>query len=113
MSEQTSTTFSLVNDVVVVRITDDHLDERNLSQVRAEVPAAGGEHPQATVALDLSNIDYMPSRALGGLVQIAQIFRARQQRLVLVGVQPALREVLAVTRLDRLFEMQPSLEAIV
>ena len=94
------------SSVVVVHVQPESLDERNLSAVRADTSAAGAESPQLAVVLDLAKVGFMPSLSLGGLVQLQQEFKARGQRLVLTGLQQAVRETMAITRLDRLFEIQ-------
>jgi len=93
-------------NVVVVHVQPESLDERNLSAVRADTSAAGAESPQLAVVLDLAKVGFMPSMSLGGLVQLSREFKARGQRLVLTGLQPVVRETMAITRLDRLFEIQ-------
>jgi len=93
-------------NVVVVHVQPESLDERNLSAVRADTSAAGAESPLLAVVLDLAKVGFMPSMSLGGLVQLSREFKARGQRLVLTGLQPVVRETMAITRLDRLFEIQ-------
>jgi len=63
------------------------------------------------VVLDLSKVAIVPSLALGLLVQMANKCRARQQKLVLAGVQPQVRQVFSITRLDRIFQFAESAEA--
>jgi anti-anti-sigma factor len=106
MSESTITVIERHPNRVVVRIQDEHLNETNLSAVRADVSAAAAESPQLPVILDMAKVRFMPSFSLGGLVQLAREFKARGQRLVLAGLQPFPRETMAITRLDRLFEIQ-------
>jgi len=98
---------------VVVHVLPERLDESNLSAVRADTSAAGKETPSAAVVLDLAKVSFMPSLSLGGLIQILQEFKARGQRLVLVSIQPMVRETMALTRLDRLFEIQDDLKSLV
>jgi anti-anti-sigma factor len=112
MPDPTATVIERHPGVVVVRVPADHLDETNLAAVRSEVSAAGAESPQLPVALDLANVGFVPSLSLGGLVQLLQIFKARGQRLVLVNLQPAVRQTITVTRLDRLFEIQDDLSML-
>lgn len=93
-------------NTVVVHVLADRLDEANLSAVGDDASAAGAESPQLAVVLDLARVGFLPSLSLGGLVQLAQLFKARGQRLVLTGLQPAVRTTMAITRLDRLFEVK-------
>ena len=112
MPDPTATIIERHPGVTVVRVQADRLDETNLTAVRAEVSAAGLDSPHLPVALDMSNIAFIPSLSLGGLVQLAQIFKARGQRLVLANLQPPVRQTITITRLDRLFEIQDDLSAL-
>lgn len=112
MSDSAVTMVERHPNVVVVRVQAERLDEGNLAAIRAETSAAGEESPQLAVVLDLAKVGFMPSLSLGGLVQLLQIFKVRGQRLMLTGLQPAVRETMAITRLDRLFEIQDDLSAL-
>jgi anti-anti-sigma factor len=112
MPDPTATVVEQHPSVVVVRVRADRLDETNLAAVRAEVSAAGLESPHLPVVLDMSNVAFLPSLSLGGLVQLAQIFKARGQRLVLTSLQTPVRQTITITRLDRLFEIQDDLSAL-
>ena len=112
MPAPTATIVERHPSVVVARVQADRLDETNLTAVRAEVSAAGLDSPHLPVALDMSNIAFVPSLSLGGLVQLAQIFKARGQRLVLANLQPPVRQTITITRLDRLFEIHDDLSSL-
>ncbi len=112
MSEPVATIIEKHPNIVVVRIRAARLDETNITEVRAETAGAGAESPELPVALDMSNIAFMPSLSLAGLIQLNQIYKARQQRLILAGLQPPIRQILAITRLDRLFEIHDDLSAV-
>ena len=111
MPDPTATIIEQHPSVVVARVRADRLDETNLAAVRSEVSAAGLDSPQLPVAIDMSNIAFLPSLSLGGLVQLVQIFRGRGQRLVLANLQTPVRQTITITRLDRLFEIQDDLSA--
>ena len=112
MSDQAVTIVEKHPGLTVVRVQPERIDERSLAAMRAEVAAAGAGAPELPVALDLAKVAFMPSLSLGGLIQLAQVFKARQQRLVLVNLQAAVRETLVVTRLDRLFEIHHDLSSL-
>jgi anti-sigma B factor antagonist len=99
-------------NVVVVHLQAERLDETNLATVRADVSAAGAESPQLAVALDMTKVGFMPSLSLGGLVQLSRELKGRGQRFVLTGLQPFVRETMAITRLDRLFEIHNDLSTL-
>lgn len=112
MSDSTVTSIEKHDNIVLVHVVPQSIDEKNLSTIRAETSNAGLEAPECSVALDLSKVAYLPSLSLGGLVQLAREFKARNQRLILIGLQPIVREAMAITRLDRLFEIQDDVKAL-
>jgi anti-anti-sigma factor len=58
------------------------------------------------LVLDLSAIRYATSRALGQFVSLNRRVRLAGGRFVLRNISPAIAEVLAVTRLDTLLEVE-------
>ena len=73
--------------------------------------AADGSSGINLVVLDLSKVQIIPSLGLGLLVQMSSKCKSRQQKLKLAGVQPTVRQVFAITRLDRIFDFAPTVEA--
>lgn len=64
------------------------------------------------VALDLSAIETVNSVLLGLLVNLMAKLRVRGLGFCLVGVDPTMREMLRVTRLDRVFHVAESRDEI-
>jgi anti-anti-sigma factor len=62
---------------------------------------------------DFQKVTHVSSRALSMLLQVERHATQRGQRLVLCGVGPDLREVLAITRLLDVFDIQPDVRAAV
>jgi anti-anti-sigma factor len=57
------------------------------------------------VVLDLSEITFMNSRALGVCVEIHNAARAVKAKAVLYAIRPELRDVLKLTKMDKLFKI--------
>ena len=93
-------------DKIVIHVQLDNLDETNIGTVRESVEDAAKGSPQLPVILDMARISFLVSLSLGEFVQLSQQFKGRGQRLVLANLQPPVRQVFAVTRLDKLFEIQ-------
>jgi anti-anti-sigma factor len=106
MSDSAVTSVERRADHVAVRVLPEVLDDLNIATVRANVEAAGKDAAQLPVMLDLGGVKLMVSLALGEFVVLAQHFQERGQRLVLTNLQPTVRQLLAITRLDKLFEVQ-------
>jgi len=62
------------------------------------------------ILLDFTEVEFMPSSMLGRLLQLRQEVAAKQGNIGLVGLSSAIRQVLATTKLDRFFEIYPSVE---
>ena len=63
--------------------------------------------------LDMANVKYLPSLTLGAMVRLVSEFRARGQRLLLAAMQPTVRQVITITRLDRVFEIYDDVDSAV
>ena len=62
------------------------------------------EHGQRSILLDVSQVSYMDSMLLGELVQAYVTAVKRGARLNLINVTSRLRELLRVTKLDRVLQ---------
>jgi anti-sigma B factor antagonist len=111
MPENPIGTVEALPELVVLHVQIDRLDDERLRRLQDELRAAADAHPGEPVALNLARVSFVPSLVLAGLIRAATEFRARGQRLVLCGLQPQVRDVFLVTRLDRLFELHENVEA--
>lgn len=94
--------------VVVVQRTA--LDERAASRLEAEVSAAAAANPGLPVVLSMAKVNFAPSVALGALVRLRNGLRFEGRRVILTNLTRPVRETIAVTRLDRVLEIQPTVE---
>ena len=104
-------TVERTGSAVVARAQVKMLDDealKTLTRLIDEASAAGGVQ---LVVIELSKVMLLPSMALGLLVQISNKCKSRDQRLKLAGVPPQVRQVFAITRLDRVFQFADSVEA--
>ncbi|MFD1427086.1 anti-sigma B factor antagonist [Kroppenstedtia sanguinis] len=58
------------------------------------------------VRLDLSQVEYMDSTALGVLIGAYKQLRARQGRLVLTGMSPRLKRLFRITGLTEVMDIE-------
>jgi anti-anti-sigma factor len=100
-------------DLLALHVTVEELGEEPLRRLQSEVRAAAEAHAGWPCVLDLAAVGFMPSLSLAALVRLHTEFQARQQRLMLAGLQPQVRDLFVTTRLDRLFELHESVEVAV
>ena len=111
MSVSPNTVASEKHDrYVIVRLTGE-VDLSWSAQVRRAVLDAL-EH-DAPVGVDLSAVSYIDSSGIAALVEGFQSARAKGGRFALVAVSDAVRAVLELARLDRVFLIVPSADAVV
>ena len=108
MSEQPVTTIELQDEIVLARIEHAEMDEVRTQAMLAEVLAAAEGARNLPVVLDMSKVEFFPSISLGAVVTLLKKLKAEGQKFVLVGLRPPVRESLAITRLDKLFEIYDS-----
>jgi anti-sigma B factor antagonist len=97
MSGIESETF---DGIVLIRLSGE-VDLSWSQQVRHAVLAALEDH--AAVGVELSQVSYIDSSGIAALVEGFQNARARGSRFALVADSDAVRAVLELARLDRVF----------
>lgn len=110
MSEPQAVSIQPHAEAVWAIIHPHTLDEAAIQQMQAEVTAAAARQANLPVILDMSNVHFVPSTGLGALVGLMRSLKKESRRFVLVGLQPEVRSVLAVTHLDKLLEIYPRFE---
>jgi anti-anti-sigma factor len=112
MAEESGTSsVEKIGQALVARPVMKMMDDEGLKSVIAMIDKEVAADPGISlVVLDLSQVSYMPSMALGLLVQMSSKCKSRQQQFKLAGLKPSLRQVFSITRLDRVFQFADSVE---
>jgi anti-sigma B factor antagonist len=82
------------------------LDEVAISRIRDQLLALADEPGESDVFLDLGNVEYLTSTALGTLVNLHKRLRARGRHMIVGNLSPQVHEVFTVTMLDRLLDLR-------
>lgn len=98
-------------DATMVMTVGRRLDGSSASGVRAELTAAITQGA-GDVVVDLGPVEWVDAIGLAVLVAAHRRLRAQQRHLVLRGCGPRVRRALAVTRLNRVLTLEPSLGAL-
>jgi anti-sigma B factor antagonist len=96
-------------DVALVRVTGE-VDLSWSQQVRKTILDALGK--SKAVGVELSQVTYMDSSGIAALVEGFQTARAKGIKFGLVSASSPVRSVLALARLDKVFPMVDSAEAV-
>src|SRR4051794_39853077 len=106
----TSTPVSLLKidrtDGLTVRFpTLTQLTDANAEKVGAEIRNLAEAERGGHLRIDLGNIVFLTSSALGQFLSLHKKFRSAGGRLTLGNVHPMVREVFTITRLDQIIEI--------
>src|SRR5215472_11443934 len=93
-----------LGDVTVVSFTDRKiLDEQNIQIIGDQLFSLVDESGRKKLLLNFGNVEYMSSAALGKLITLNKKVQSSGGRLVLCNIDPQIREVFEITKLDKLF----------
>lgn len=106
MSDGKLLTLETRDKALIATVQVHALDEVATTGVQDALLRAAGSIP--AIVLDLTKVDFAPSIALGALVKLTKTLKLDGHRLILVGVQQRVRGAIAVTRLDKLLEIHPT-----
>jgi anti-sigma B factor antagonist len=98
--------FSLREEsgALVIRIDDPTaLNDFRSNAFREELYETVEEHPSASVALNLSSVDFLSSSGVALLVGLKRRLDAQRGKFVLCDVQPIVHDLLRITRLVQFF----------
>ena len=86
------------------------LDELVINEIGERLSELAEAEPQPKLLLDFACVEHLSSAALGMLVVLNKQLAAQQGRLVLAGIRPQIYEVFKITRLNRLFNIQNTMD---
>lgn len=106
--------YVLTDSAVIVapvgRVDESSWEEFGVQLARGIREASG--QSRETLVIDLSGIDYMSSRGLRVLTLAKQQGRAERVSIRLATPNDVMREILAISRYDKLFAVDETLPAI-
>lgn len=103
----TQNTTSIIKDTQkspegTIVILGGDIDLRQSPTFHAALVEIVGERPRRLI-LDLSEVPYMDSSGVGTLVEIFRRVSAYKGKMILFGLNPRVRSVFEITKLDKFF----------
>jgi len=92
----------------VVRLKGD-VDLRTSPDLRERLLQLVEQRPERVI-LDLAGVGYMDSSGVGTMVEFKRHLERRDGQLVLAGLQPRVRSLLEITRLDQFFTIAANVD---
>ncbi len=110
MPTEPVTEARILDKALCVVVQRRSLDEATTSALVDEVLTAAAETPRLPIVLDLAQVRFAPSVALGSLVRLSTSFKLDGRPIALVGLDPRVRNAIRVTRLHQVLEIHDTLE---
>ena len=97
-------------EIVLAVFQCGRMEEEHAAIMQEAVAPAAERQRNLPLVLDLSQVASIPSQGIGALVALWRASKEADQRFILVGLQPAVRESLTICRLDKFFEIFDSID---
>lgn len=96
----------------VVRFVDRKIiDAAEIEQLGSELLSLVKIHGKSSLLLNFEGVEFLSSAALNKLISLQKAVKEASGAVRICNVHPQIREIFALTRLDRLFEIAKSEEA--
>lgn len=96
------------DDILTIRINDERLvDPEHIKRTCDDLMTLLGKSDERQIVLDFTPVKFMASAMLGKLVQLQKKCVEYQAKLKLAGVCPDILEVFKITKLHKVFDIQP------
>lgn len=95
-----------VDGVKVIRFADAILDQEDRPVIEDDVFGLVEGSDQKHLRLDLVDVRFVSSAALGALIALQRKLRAVGGRLSLCNLNPEMREVIRATKLDSVLDLE-------
>lgn len=111
MSDSKSLVVNRQGDVMVASFMHSKLlDEINIHSIGVELLALVDQNKALKLIIDFGTVSYLSSAVLGKLMAIHKGISATKGILVLCGISPNILEVFKITKLDKLFSIDPDIK---
>lgn len=104
-----STDSAALPGCLLIRMVGD-ASLREVDDLQLQLRRIGSAHPQRVV-IDLAQVTFMASLAMGTLVEFTSGIKARKERVAVAGASGMLLDAIRRARLDTLFMMADTVES--
>ncbi len=114
MNDSSTSGDSIVRNVrqekkITVIDLSGQIDMNNVMELRGALLESLHDNPEALI-VNMKGVSFMDSSGLATLVEGLQLCKKRNRRLILAALQPQVKNVFEIARLDKLFSIVASEE---
>jgi len=102
------------DDVSIIRFKEsDILDQINIQEIGDEMNGIVEATPGIKLVVDFKGVEYLSSTALGKLITLKRKVDSQSGELRMCNIKESILEVFAITKLDTIFTIKPTLQEAV
>jgi anti-sigma B factor antagonist len=99
-------TVSQEGEVTIVELLDRNiLEEANITAMGDHIGSVIDEQTNPKLLIDFQHVEHLSSAALGSLIKINTKIKEKGGQLRLSNIDPQIREVFLITKLNKLFQI--------
>ena len=106
MSDYRRLSVKEVGEVTVARFRDWRIEDSNITEVEEELFRLVDTDDCHKLLLNFSTVDFLSSAGLGRLLALDQKAKKNGCIVKLCDIRPEIQQILAITKLDRLFDIR-------
>jgi anti-sigma B factor antagonist len=95
---------------IVLSLKEQRIDAHNSGELKDVFLKVLEEEAGRDLVIDLDQVQFIDSSGLGALLSGLKNAGLRSSRFILAGLQPRVRSMFELTRLQRVFDIYPKLE---
>ena len=114
MSSDIQINSNEVENALILTIKESKVfDEIIVNSINDQIQPILESNEKPNVILNFVNVTYISSSFLGKIVSMNKKIKAKSQKFILCGLNENIMEIFQITRLDKFFIFQPSVDEAV
>lgn len=98
---------------VVTRVCRAELDHDSTFQFKSELKSVIAKHPALPIIVDMEQVEFVPSIALGALVEIHLNLKKNGRTLAVTCLRPAIEDIMKLSGLNNLLQIYQQTDAAI
>ncbi|HPF40096.1 MAG TPA: STAS domain-containing protein [Phycisphaerae bacterium] len=98
---------------IVTRVRRAELDHDSTQSFKTELKSIIAAHPELPIILDMEEVEFLPSIALGALVEIHLNLKRNGRRFALAALRPSIEEIMTLSGLNNLLQIYQQTDAAI
>lgn len=99
--------------VIVTRVRRAELDHDTTIQFKDELKSIIASHPELPIIVDMEEVEFLPSIALGALVEIHLNLKRSGRSFALAALRPAIEDIMKLSGLNNLLQIYQQTDAAI